>query len=124
MEAVLAATSYLTRERWNKKTVLDMDPQAQVIIMEYTGTYQCHIVGVVGLGTVQNIKVTPPEKPEEKQEKNLKELSKENIEKFKENYCRLCGTQRCTGCGEWLRTCREFRESFGEISLEKLEEIL
>lgn len=125
--AVLAAVGYLSNPRkwgWKNKSVLDLNPAAQVIILEYSGPYTCKIVGIVGAETVKFHQIKLQEKPEEKEEKNFKKLSKENLEKFREKFCRTCGSQRCTGTGEWLISCNNFKETFGEISEEDLEKIL
>lgn len=37
-------------------------------------------------------------------------MNTEQIEKFKEMYCLVCGSQRCTGEGEWLEGCNNYRE--------------
>ena len=37
-------------------------------------------------------------------------MTEELLEKFRNEYCRNCGTQRCTGEGEWLEGCRDYRE--------------
>lgn len=123
-EAVLFATYFLTTPRWNKKTVLQMNPDYQILVLEYSGQYNCKIVAIVGRESVKNIEVNPPEKVEEKPEEISQELSRENVERFREKYCRVCGTQLCTGGGEWLGSCKDFRKIFGEISVEKLREIL
>ena len=36
-------------------------------------------------------------------------MNTEQIEKFKEKYCLVCGSQRCTGEGEWLEGCNDYR---------------
>lgn len=123
--AVLAAVGYLSNIRkWNNKSILDLNPAAQVIILEYSGPYTCKIVGIVGAETVKFHQIKLQEKIEEKEEKNFENLSKENLEKFREKFCRTCGSQRCAGEGEWLISCNNFKKTFGEISEEDLEKIL
>jgi hypothetical protein len=124
-EAVKYAIIWLTGKLpWRNHSRLDLDLDAQVLVMEYTGQYKCKIVAIIGKDSVRNIKVDYPEKMEEKSEEISGELSKENIEKFREKYCRVCGTQRCTGGGEWIGSCENFKRVFGEIPVEKLQEYL
>ena len=37
-------------------------------------------------------------------------MNNDKIEKFKEKYCLVCGSQRCTGEDEWLEGCTDYRQ--------------
>ena len=37
------------------------------------------------------------------------------MEVFKKIYCEYCGTQRCTGEGEWLEGCRYYQKYITDL---------
>lgn len=37
-------------------------------------------------------------------------MNNDKLEKFKEKYCLVCGSQRCTGESEWLEGCPDYRQ--------------
>ena len=43
--------------------------------------------------------------------RNVMEKTKEELilEKLHNDYCKTCGSQRCTGEGEWLDGCKHYR---------------
>lgn len=80
-DAVAFALKYLTAKRWNNKSLLEMEPNSQILIMEYSGSYQAKIVGIVGKNSIKNFEINSENNLEENFEKNIENIPEKKSEK-------------------------------------------
>lgn len=79
-DAVAFALKYLTAKRWNNKSLLEMEPNSQILIMEYSGSYQAKIVGIVGKNSIKNFEINSENNLEENFEKNIENIPEKKSE--------------------------------------------